>query len=109
MKIKKDIQNSLREFIGLDGIIDGTKLQENWFPTKQKFDVFLSHSHNDEKLAICLAGFLKEKLDLDTFIDSCLWRYSNDLLKELDKNTASIVMVCLMTMIKGTILQVMFI
>ena len=30
-------------------------------------------------------GFLKEKLDLDTFIDSCLWRYSNDLLKELDK------------------------
>lgn len=31
---KKDIQNSLREFIGLDGIIDGTKLQENWFPTK---------------------------------------------------------------------------
>ena len=82
---KKDIQNSLRKFIGLDGIIDGTKLQENWFPTKQKFDVFLSHSHNDEKLAICLAGFLKEKLDLDTFIDSCLWRYSNDLLKELDK------------------------
>lgn len=82
---KKDIQNSLREFIGLDGIIDGTKLQENWFPTKQKFDVFLSHSHNDEKLPICLAGFLKEKLDLDTFIDSCLWRYSNDLLKELDK------------------------
>lgn len=45
----------------------------------------MSHSHNDEKLAICLAGFLKEKLDLDTFIDSCLWRYSNDLLKELDK------------------------
>lgn len=83
--IKKDIQNSLKEFIGLDGIIDGTKLQENWFPTKQKFDVFLSHSHNDEKLAICLAGFLKEKLDLDTFIDSCLWGYSNELLKGLDK------------------------
>lgn len=82
---KKDIQNSLKEFIGLDGIIDGTKLQENWFPTKQKFDVFLSHSHNDEKLAICLAGFLKEKLDLDTFIDSCLWGYSNELLKGLDK------------------------
>ena len=86
LKIKKRIfKIAWREFIGLDGIIDGTKLQENWFPTKQKFDVFLSHSHNDEKLAILFAGFLKEKLDLDTFIDSCLWRYSNDLLKELDK------------------------
>ena len=66
-------------------MIDGTKLQEGWFPTKQKFNVFLSHSHDDENLAISLAGFLKEELNLDTFIDSCLWGYSNDLLREIDE------------------------
>lgn len=27
-KIKTDIQSSLKEFIGTDGVIDGTKLQE---------------------------------------------------------------------------------
>lgn len=84
-QIKMDVQKSLKEFIGTDGVIDGTKLQQNWFPTQQKFSVFLSHSHSDEKLAISLAGFLKKELDLDTFIDSCIWGYSNDLLKEIDE------------------------
>lgn len=40
-QIQTDIQSSLKEFIGIDGVIDGTKLQESWFPTKQKFSVFL--------------------------------------------------------------------
>ena len=74
-KTKTDIQNSLKEFIGKDGVVDGSGLQESWFSTKQKFDVFLSHSHTDEKLAISLAGFLKRELNLNTFIDSCLWGY----------------------------------
>ena len=84
-EIKPDIESSLKEFIGIDGVIDGTTLQESWFPTKQKFSVFLSHSHADEKLAISIAGFLKEELNLNTFIDSCLWGYSNDLLRAIDK------------------------
>ena len=84
-QIQTDIQSSLKEFIGIDGVIDGTKLQESWFPTKQKFSVFLSHSHADEKLAVSIAGFLKKELNLNTFIDSCLWRYSNDLLREIDE------------------------
>lgn len=84
-KIQTDIQSSLKEFIGIDGVIDGTKLQESWFPTRQKFSVFLSHSHADEKLAVSIAGFLKKELNLNTFIDSCLWGYSNDLLREIDE------------------------
>lgn len=83
--IKTDFQESLKAFISEDGIIDGTKLQQNWFPIKNQFDVFLSHSHNDEELAISLAGFLKTKLNLDIFIDSCLWGYSNNLLRKIDK------------------------
>lgn len=84
-KIQTDIQSSLKEFIEIDRVIDGTKLQDSRFSTKQKFNVFLSHSHADEKLAISIAGFLKKELNLDTFIDSCLWGYSNDLLREIDE------------------------
>lgn len=29
--------------------------------------------------------FSKFKLNLNTFIDSCLWGYSNDLLREIGK------------------------
>ena len=85
--IKEDIQKSLKKFIGSDGVINGTKLQNSWFPINQdhKFNVFLSHSHNDENLAIALAGFLKKELNLNTFIDSCLWGYSNDLLRVIDE------------------------
>lgn len=84
-KIRTDIQSGLKEFIGIDGVIDGTKLQESWFPIKQKFSIFLSHSHVDEKLAISLAGFLKKELNLNTFIDSCFWGYSNHLLRKIDE------------------------
>lgn len=84
-QMKINIQKPLKEFIAVDGVIDGTKLQQDWFPIKQNFNVFLSHSHSDEKLAISLAGFLKNELKLNTFIDSCLWSYSNDLLRKIDK------------------------
>lgn len=47
-------------------------------------DVFLSHSHKDEKTAIAFAGFLKKEFELNTFIDSCVWGYANDLLKRID-------------------------
>ena len=45
--------------IGDSGVIDGTKLQEDWFPTVN-CDIFISHSHKDEDLAITLAGWLYE-------------------------------------------------
>lgn len=79
-----EIERSLQDFIDESGVIDGTKLQNTWFPVKTNFDVFLSHSHSDEKTAIALAGFLQKELGLNTFIDSCLWGYSNELLKRID-------------------------
>jgi len=56
----------------------------DWFPSV-KADVFISHSHKDEDLAIGLAGWLKNKLGISSFIDSCVWGYSPELLKKLDK------------------------
>jgi len=64
--------------------LDGSKMQENWFPI-MKVDIFLSHSHRDEKLAIALAGYFKANFGWSVFIDSCLWGYCDDLLRAIDE------------------------
>ena len=48
----------LKEHVS-EGIIDGTELSKTWFKCI-KTDVFLSHSHNDAKLALLLAGWLEK-------------------------------------------------
>lgn len=47
-------------------------MQVSWFP-QIKADVFISHSHSDEKLAIIFAGWLYNAFGLTAFIDSCVW------------------------------------
>lgn len=83
-RCSKSMAENLDKFTRDKHIIDGKALQDSWFSTNEKFDVFLSHSHKDEDLAIGLAGFLHEKLGLSAFIDSCLWRCSDDLLRMID-------------------------
>jgi len=82
-KNKKTITDTLDKYIGLNGVLDGSKLQSDWFP-QIKADVFISHSHGDEDYAIALAGWLNEAYGLTSFIDSCIWGYANDLLKNID-------------------------
>ncbi|MDR1962671.1 MAG: hypothetical protein LBQ50_02715 [Planctomycetaceae bacterium] len=79
-EMKKSVECAFRR----DGTIDGTKLQENWFPQIDAH-IFISHSHQDEKLAIRLAGWLHKTFGLDSFIDSCLWGYSKELQRHFDK------------------------
>lgn len=67
--------------------IDGTELQELWFPVDElgKFDVFISHSHRDmDNLVVPFASWLYSHLGLRCFIDSQFWQYSDELLKILD-------------------------
>lgn len=69
-------------------LIDGTRLQEEWFPSEcfdSQFDVFISHAHKDETKVKKLAGYLYKEYGLKSFIDSCYWGYANDLQLELDK------------------------
>jgi hypothetical protein len=73
----------LKRFALTDGALNGSAIQSNWFP-QIKSDIFLSHSYSDEKIAIAFAGALKNDFNLDVFIDSCLWGYSNDLLRIID-------------------------
>ena len=79
-----DVYDNLELYIkGDSGIIDGTKLQNDWFP-QINCDIFISHSHKDEDLAIALAGWLYDRFKLESFIDSCIWGYADKLLKDID-------------------------
>lgn len=84
---RKCTLENLEQVIEQD-IVDGDKLQNMWFPT-EIFDanegfIFISHSHQDEKLAITLAGYLYEEFNILSFIDSCVWRHMDKLNKILN-------------------------
>lgn len=80
----QNIANStLKELIFTTSKINGSRMQDDWFPQVDT-DIFISHSGNDQQTAIILAGFLKSAFGLKTFIDSCIWGYSNDLLRLID-------------------------
>lgn len=80
---KKSVQQSLNAYLSPDGSLKASEIEAAWFP-QIKADVFLSHSHKDEKKVIAFAGYLCE-LGITSFIDSCVWGYANDLLKQIDK------------------------
>jgi len=77
------IQKTIDAFLIDGGAIDGSRLQERWFPQVDA-DVFLSHSHQDKDIATSLAGWLSKTFNLKPFIDSCIWGYSDDLLKRIN-------------------------
>jgi hypothetical protein len=82
-KYSNQVEVKLDELLLDNGNIDGGKMEENWFPSVEA-DIFLSHSHKNEKDAIILSGYLYDKLNVKTFVDSCIWGYSDVLLKDLD-------------------------
>lgn len=82
-EIQQPIKKTLESFLYSDKGIDGTKLEKNWFP-KFDTDIFISHSHKDKDLAIALSGWLFQEHNILCFIDSCLWGYSDTLLKNIN-------------------------
>ncbi len=94
----KFITQKLKTNINLETIkqhfINGTKLQEEWFPTKcydSQFQVFISHAHKDFEFVSSLAGFLYQEYGLHSFIDSVYWGYVAELLRDLNKYYSSYV------------------
>ncbi len=83
-KHQSESRKILDKFINKEnGVINGSALKGHWFQTV-KADIFLSHSHKDINQVLAFAGWLKEKMDLISFIDSCVWGYSDDLLRKID-------------------------
>lgn len=80
---KKKFFGKLKDYITIEGSLSAARIEEKWFPTFDA-DIFLSHSHKDEKLAIAFAGWLYKNFGLKTFIDSCVWGYCDDLLYEIN-------------------------
>ena len=80
---KAKLEKSLDEYIDETGSIAAEALQGDWF-TQIPVDVFISHSHMDEKIAISIAGWLYKEFNLTTFVDSCLWGYADDLLAKIN-------------------------
>lgn len=81
--IKKEVKGNIDKYVCEDGSLNGTEIQSDWFP-QINADIFISHSHKDEDLAIGLAGWLYNEFGLVSFIDSCVWGYSNQLLRKID-------------------------
>jgi hypothetical protein len=77
-------RKKLNQYLSVDGVLDGSRMKEDWFP-ELKAHVFISHSHADEKTAAALAEWLYRSFGIISFIDSFVWGYANDLLKEIDK------------------------
>ncbi|USK64047.1 hypothetical protein [Peribacillus frigoritolerans] len=80
---KRKVEVELNEFLDKYGSVDGTSIQNNWFPQIEA-DVFISHSHNDHEKAIILAGWLNQVFKLNVFLDSCVWGSADALLKKID-------------------------
>lgn len=84
---KFTIDTTISNFVDGNKEINLTDIGENWFP-KIEADVFISHSHKDEKLAIKLALWLYYCFGIKAFIDSTVWGYSRELLYNIINNTA---------------------
>lgn len=82
-KQKKQIEISLNKYIGPDGNIQGSDIINDWFP-EIKADVFISHSHKDIELVKAFAGMLYDNFGIYSFVDSFVWEYADDLLKNID-------------------------
>lgn len=79
---KQKTKESLDKYLSVDGELKASEIEKDGFPSF-KADVFLSHSHKDEKNVIAFAGLLSE-LGLTVFIDSCVWGCADDLLRHID-------------------------
>lgn len=79
-------ENSLRQILNekivQNDAIQAKEVMDEWFP-RAHYDVFLSHSHKDEDLCHLIVRFLTN-MGLTVFMDSMVWGYCNDLLKDID-------------------------
>jgi hypothetical protein len=80
---KTAITAGLKKYLSLDGSLDAAAMEKDWFP-EINAQVFISHSHQDENLANQLALWLYRKHGIMSFIDSTVWHYADDLLREID-------------------------
>lgn len=80
---EQQARKNLKEFIYDNGHINGSSMKSNWFQIED-VDIFISHSHQDINKVKAFAGWLYDEFKLTAFIDSCVWGYCDELLKQID-------------------------
>lgn len=85
--LSKRLRSTLTSNVIKKTLIDGTRLQEEWFPQDiGHFDVFISHSKLDLTKVKQFSCWLHKNLGLRSFVDSVFWKYSNKLIEKLDND-----------------------
>ncbi len=78
------IKRTIKDYVSKENWIDGKSLMDDCFPEIDNVRIFISHSHKDCSTAVSLANYINQELGLKSFIDSMVWEYSNELLREID-------------------------
>lgn len=73
----------LKEEFKKNKILDGDMIEKLFFPIQKTYDIFISHSHTDQKLAKKLATYLTKE-GHDVFLDSEIWGSADELLRLID-------------------------
>lgn len=70
-----------------NGVVEADQLKDGFFPTnfRNKYQVFISHSHADVELVKRLANLLADKFGVRCFVDSMVWGNMYTMLRELDE------------------------
>lgn len=76
------VESALEKYI-TNSIVDGSKMQKDWFPEVDT-DIFLSHSSIDTELVNAIAGWINDTFELSCFIDSNVWCYAGNLADKLN-------------------------
>jgi len=80
---RRAVRPALHELLRPGNIISADDMREAWFPALNA-DVFISHSHSDAEIAKGLVGWLDGVFGLRAFVDSLVWGYAPDLLRQID-------------------------
>lgn len=73
----------LEDLILNNGNLSAEKMWEQWFP-EISCHVFISHSHRNENDAKTFAQWLYQNFGIKSFIDSTVWGYADELLRQID-------------------------
>ncbi|MDF7674208.1 hypothetical protein PT277_02245 [Acetobacteraceae bacterium ESL0709] len=74
------LRDLLKNEINVDDII------KKYFPNDINYDVFISHSHMDEKDVLRLKGYIEKTYQKRCFVDSSVWYNVEEIINKLREN-----------------------
>lgn len=81
---KYPIKSILEKNIVNTKTLNADKIKGDWFPIIES-DVFISHSHKDLNMVKKISKILSKHLKLKVFVDSEVWKYSDDLVQQIEQ------------------------